>query len=288
MACQHLMNCGDCAAGADLPPMFIRGSIRLGVLVLAFLCGLVPRAQTNISSANAGRGADRDSVQIPAGTILPLRLNHGFSSKSTRVGQQLTGRIMQDVALPNAQKIPGGARLHGTVVAVSSAGKSGAGKISFRFDYIELHRQRVPIVIGLRALASFMEVQFAQIPETTPGFGTPYVWATTDLIGGDVKYGVEGPVTDRGGAVVGKGTSDGVLVHVKAQPESGCRGDLDGKQQLQALWVFSADSCGAYGMARARIVHAGRTAPIGEITLSADSGDVNVRSGSGMLLRVVR
>ena len=33
-----------------------------------------------------------------------------------------------------------------------------------------------------------MEVQFAQPPETTPDFGTPFVWATTDQIGGDVKY----------------------------------------------------------------------------------------------------
>ena len=268
--------------------MFIRGSIRLGVLVLAFLCGFALRAQTNTAAVGAAPRAGRDDVQIPAGTILPIRLNHGFSSKSTRVGQQLTGRIMQDVPLPNAQKIPAGARLRGTVVAVSSAGKNGKGKISFRFDHIEVHRHGVPIVTELRALASFMEVQFAQIPETTPGFGTPYTWATTDLIGGDVKYGVGGPVTDRGSQVVGEGTYEGVLVHVRAKPESGCRGELDGNHDPQALWVFSADSCGVYGMSGIRIAHAGRTEPLGEIVISADSSDVNVRGGSGMLLRVAQ
>jgi hypothetical protein len=268
--------------------MFIRGALRLGVLVLAFQCGLVLRAQTNVSSANARPGADRDSAQIPVGTILPVRLNRGFSSKNARAGQEITGRVMQDVPLPNGGKIPAGAKVRGAITAISMAGKSGTGKISFRFDHIEVHRHSVPIVTDLRALASFMEVQFAQIPETSPGFGTPYVWATTDLIGGDVKYGVGGPVTDRGSQVVGTGTYDGVLVHVKAQPESGCRGDLDGNHDLQALWVFSADSCGVYGMAGARIMHAGRTAPIGAITLAANSGDINVRGGSGMLLRVVQ
>jgi len=199
---------------------------------------------------------------------------------------------MQDVPLPNSGpasgKIPEGSKVIGTILSVSAAGSNNAGKIAFQFTQIEIHHRRMAMVTNLRAIASPMEVQFAQIPETTPGFGTPYAWATTDQIGGDIKYGVGGPVTDRGSQVVGQGTYDGVLVHVKAQPESACRGDLDGNHDLQALWVFSADSCGAYGVAGVRIVHAGRTAPIGEITLSAESGDVKVRSGSGMLLRIVR
>ena len=268
--------------------MFIRGSIRLGVLVLAMLCAFALRAQTNAAAGGAAPRAERDSIQIPAGTILPVRLNGGFSSKNARAGQEITGRLMQDVPLPNAQKIPEGARLRGTVVAVSSAGKSGRGRVSFRFDHVKLHRHSVAIVTDLRALASFVEVQFAQIPETTPGFGTPYAWATTDLIGGDVKYGVGGPVTDRGSEVVGTGTFSGVLVHIRAQPESGCRDDVDGNHDLQALWVFSADSCGVYGMSGIRIAHAGRTEPLGEIVITADSGDANVRGGSGMLLRVAR
>jgi hypothetical protein len=268
--------------------MLMRDSFRLGVLVLAFLCGFAVNAQTKTSDADARGRAGRDSVQIPVGTILPIRLNHGFSSKNARVGQQLTGRIMQDVPLPGSGKIPAGSTVVGTILSVSAAGNNTAGKISFQFAQIEIHHLRAAIFTNLKAIASPMEVEFAQIPETTPGFGTPYTWATTDQIGGDIKYGVGGPVTDRGSEVVGKGTYDGVLVHVKAQPESGCRGDAEGNDDVQALWVFSADSCGVYGIPGAKIVHADRTAPIGEITLATDSGDVNVRSGSGMLLRVAR
>ena len=266
--------------------MFIRGWIRLGILALAFLCEFALRAQTNTAAAGAAPGAGRDGVQIPAGTILPIRLNHRFSSKSTRGGQQLTGRIMQDVPLPRSGKIPEGAKVIGTILSVSPAGNNNGGKITLRFDQIEVHHRRAAMVTNLRAIASPMEVEFAQTPETTLGFGTPYAWATTDQIGGDIKYGAGGPVTDRGSQVVGEGTYEGVLVHVRAQPQSACRSELDGNHQLQALWVFSADSCGVYGMAGARIMHAGRTAPVGEITLTAESGDVKVRGGSGILLRV--
>ncbi len=273
--------------------MFIRGSIRLGVLILALLCGFAIRAQTKPSRAEARHSVGGDSVQIPAGTILPVRLNRGFSSKNARVGQQLTGRIMQDVPFPNSGpgsgKIPEGSKVIGTIVSVSAAGSSNAAaRITLRFDQIEVHGRRMAMVANLRAIASPLEVQFAQIPETSPGFGTPYSWATTDLVGGGVKYGAGGPVTDQASQVVGKGTYEGVLVHVRAEPGSGCRGELDGNDHLQALWVFSADVCGVYGETRFRIEHAGRTAPAGEITLSTESGNVNVRSGSGLLLRVAR
>lgn len=136
-------------------------------------------------------------------------------------------------------------------------------------------------------MASPMEVQFAQVPETPSGFGTPYAWVTTKLIGGGVKYGAGGPVTDRSSNTVGEGTYDGVLVHVRPQPEGGCRGPLDPDDRLQALWVFSSDACGVYGLTGVFIHDAGRSEPAGEITLAAESGHLKIHGGSGMLLRVL-
>src|SRR6266581_113568 len=158
--------------------MLLRSSSRLGVLVLiglAFLCGSVVSAQTKAPAADARGGAGRDGVQVPAG-ILPIRLNHGFSSKNARVGQPLTGRIMQDVPLSGSGKIPEGSKVVGAILSVSAAGNNRAGLITFQFAQIEIHHRRAAMVTNLRAFASPLEVQFAQIPETTPGFGTPYAW----------------------------------------------------------------------------------------------------------------
>jgi hypothetical protein len=195
---------------------------------------------------------------------------------------------MQEVPLPNRESIPEGAKLHGTIVAVERAGNSSGGKITIRFDTLESRHRVIPIVVSLRALAGFMEIQFAQTPEFTPGFGTPYVWANTRQIGGDEVYGVGGPVTNQRAERVGKGVFGGVLVHVRSQPESLCRGALDSEDRLQALWVFSSDACGVYGIPGVKIAHAGRTEPVGEITLLADQQDLLVRGASGMLLRVIR
>lgn len=258
----------------------------LAYLILAPLLGLPIAAQT------PGPGSEMRTKlvnqEIPPGTVLPVRLNHGLSLKSARPGQVVTARIMQEVLLPNKEKIPEGANMLGTIVSVERAGKGAKGRISFRFDTLEIHHRKIPMVVGLRALAGFMEVQSAQTPEFSPGFGTPYIWATTRQIGGDEVYGVGGPVTNRSSETVGKGVYGGVLVHVRARPESECRGPLDAQDRLQALWVFSSDACGVYGIQGVTIAHAGRAAPFGEIQLAAEQQDLLVRGASGMLLRVIR
>jgi len=256
------------------------------VFFSALLAGLSVPAQT--VPLPSERAAKLPNAEIPSGTILPVRLNHGFSSKNSRPGQKLTARIMQDVPLPNNEKIPEGAKLSGTILSVERVANGSNGKISIRFDLLEFRGRKIPVVANLRAIAGFMEVQAAQTPEFSPGFGTPYSWANTRQIGGDEVYGVGGPVANQTSGTVGKGVFGGVLVHVRAQPESNCRGALDAEDRLQALWVFSSDACGVYGIEGVKIVHAGRTAPVGEITLAADHQDLLVRGASAMLLRVIR
>lgn len=138
---------------------------------------------------------------------------------------------------------------------------------------------------NLRTLASMMEVEDAQVPKTGPDRGTSENAWTTVQIGGGVVYRGGGPVAN-GLRVVGTPTANGVLVRTASKPGTKCRGDLGGNDQPQALWVFSADACGTYGFPDLTIVHAGRSNPVGQITLASERSNFDVRRGSGLLLRV--
>jgi len=218
---------------------------------------------------------------IPAGTILPVQLNSSLSSHRSHPGQKISARIMQDVPLSSTARLPAGAKVRGRIVAITA---QPAG-ISFRFDQVKVRQQLIPITGNLRAIASMMEVQDAQVPDAGPDRGTPWAWVNRNLIGGEVAYGQGGPVA-RGDEVVGESLFVGVLAKPRANRVGGCRGEIDDNSRRQALWVFSSDACGVYGLDGVQIAHHGRTVPMGEITLSSTNGSVMIRSGSGLLLRV--
>jgi hypothetical protein len=214
---------------------------------------------------------------IPAGTILPIRLNSSLNSRRTKAGQIITARVMQDIPLLSGSRIHAGARVIGHVVDSKRANGANGGQISLRFDILAVSKRRIAINTNVRALAGMMAVEEALIPESGPDRGTPENAWTTDQIGGE-------PVAD-GLRPVGEPAANGVLARVSGKLGTTCRGEIEGNDRLQALWVFSSDACGVYDIADLTIAHAGRTNPVGEITLTSGHGDVNVRAGSGMLLR---
>ncbi len=244
----------------------------------AFLVGLIAGLLTLAAESFAQNA-------IPAGTILPLQLNSSLKSSKTRPGQLVTARVMQDVPLPSGSKIRAGSKAIGRVLDVAEASNGSGAKLSLRFDTLEVSRRRVPMTTNLRALASMMEVEDAQIPKTGPDRGTPEEAWTTVQIGGEVVYRGGGPVAD-GLHVVGEPTANGVLVRTVSRPGTKCRDEVSGNDRPQALWIFSADACGIYGFSGMTIVHAGRSSPIGQITFAAPRNNFDIRSGSGLLLRV--
>jgi hypothetical protein len=190
---------------------------------------------------------------------------------------------MQDVPLPDGAKIRAGSKVVGQVVALRK--NDNGADIELRFDKLITGNRVIPITTDLRAIASMMEVSDAQVPESGPDRGTPQYRWTTDQIGGEVNYG-GGSGVAHGSYIVGESVPPGVLVRVSSAPGMKCRGEADHNNWLQALWVFSSDACGVYGFPGLTIAHAGRTTPVGEVVLRVDKGKVNIRAGSGMLLRV--
>ena len=211
---------------------------------------------------------------IPAGTVLPLELETGLNAARVRAGQEIHARVMQNIP---GTRIHRGAHVLGRVVSANPT------RIEIRFDTVTTRGERVPVTTNLRALASMMEVVEAQIPEGGADRALRPDDRNHEQIGGDVVYPDGGPVA-RGLDVVGEPTAYGAVGPLVARPP--CRAALHGNQNQQAMWLFSTSACGLYGYDSLTIDHAGRTTPVGTIEIEARTGTVNIRSGSGLLLRV--
>lgn len=223
---------------------------------------------------------------IPSGTIIPVRLNSTLDSKKAKPGKVFTARVMQDVPLPDS-KIRAGSKVIGHVVSAKRDGSGTDWQVLLRFDSVEVSKRRIPISANLRAIASLMEVEDAQVPAAGPDRGTSQAAWTTVQVGGEVVYRGGGPVAN-GLQDVGIPTANGVLAHISSGPGTKCSGENHDNNRLQALWVFSSHACGAYGFSDLEIAHSGCSDPIGEVVLTSSKGDVHLPSGSGMLLRVNR
>lgn len=130
-------------------------------------------------------------------------------------------------------------------------------------------------------------MQAPAVPSEAPGGGSTYVWLPTKQIAGDSVYGLHGRVTraEDSSKVIGKSAPGGVVVEVRAKEGAGCRSDI-GDHRPQAVWVFSADACGVYGIEHLKVVHAGRTDPLGKILLASDNDKLKLRDGDTVLLRI--
>jgi hypothetical protein len=206
-------------------------------------------------------------------------LSTTIRSDKSKAGEPIRARVMQDVPFPGGGKIARGQNLAGHIVQINPT------EVTLTFDRLLLGKQNVPIRTSMRAMASMLAVQDAQIPTNSAGDrgNPPSMWNTQQIGGRDVVYGRPGDVLD-GSEQVGKSLGDGsIFVMLRENLNGRCEAD---SKQLQAVWVFSSSACGAFGFGDLRVDHYGRTNPAGTIVLRSSSG-IDVRSGSGLLLRVI-
>ena len=217
---------------------------------------------------------------LPAGTVLPVQVGSTLNAKSSKPGQKIEGKLMQEVRLPSNVVIKKGLRVTGHVVSAVTPGAKGSS-IVVQFDQLQNEKQTIALNVSLRALASSTDVFNAGLP-TGPSSSGEFSgnWITRQ-VGGELVFRGRGYVASKEGRV---GIWSGSGVWGRLQPEEDCPAS-EGNSVEQALWVFSTTACGTYGLENVTLAHAGSTAPVGQITLESPK-NVEIRGGSGWLLLV--
>ena len=263
----------------------MKNTMRMLSLALCVL-PMYLHAETQKGLERAYQPAQEHNAQsaepIPAGTIIPVRLNSALRSDKSGSGDAIRATVMQDVPLGTGKTLRAGSSVTGHVVEAVTPGKgSDEPGISFQFDQVRLGNLTIPVTVNLRAVASRTAV-LAATPQLT---SSEYADNQVQIGGDQISYG-EGRSVMVGSQVVGKYTSQGVLAYGGQDRGTPCHGTIDDNDHPQAFWFFSVNACGAYGFGDLTVFRTGRTAPVGEITLSSKSKVLKVDRGSAMLLLV--
>jgi hypothetical protein len=278
----------DNSVGAIDARVLVRGVAFLCMLAVAgWALQLAAPPRSAEAAVPFGRSRVQTSSQLPVGLILPVRLNDTRKVKDLQKGTILELRVMQDIPLPDRGKIPMKSLVRGSVVSAAKDSDGPGVNVTFAFTQVVDKDQNFAIATSVRAIASYVAVRDAQTPWTGVDTGSPAGWSNTVQVGGDIRYGDGGPVRNSHKQKVGKGVLGGVLVHISANPKQGCEGPIKGEDYLQALWVFSSDACGVYGMKEVKLSHNGNSDPAGEITLHFEKDDMKLDAGTAFLLSVV-
>jgi hypothetical protein len=223
--------------------------------------------------------------EIPAGTVIPVMLSSSLNAKSDKPEKKIEGYVMQEVTLPDGAKIGKRARIRGFVVTASKQEPSGFS-LTLKFNAVIDRGRTIPLKASLLAVGSMDSVSQAQSPINSSSDRDPMSQWVTRQIGGDVVNRGRGKAASRLGAVGTWVEGTSVLIKLTPNPEAGCPGGGPGYDHEQAVWVFSSNACGVYGLSNLKIASSGASAPLGEVVLKS-SENVSIRAGSGWLLMAV-
>ena len=219
---------------------------------------------------------------IPVGTALPVTLAATLDARKDKPGQKLEARIMQDVPLPAGDRIKAGAHVTGHIVAVTRL-PGGGSRMVLKFDQLTGSGRTVSLTTSARAIAAMESVYAAEIPIDAESNYEPQNQWVMRQVGGDIVNRGRGLVGSSD-AIVGRWDKGAPWGKLTTALDGDCTA-ADGNDIEQALWVFSTSACGLYGFEDMKLVHSGRTDPVGQIVLES-SKNLHLGGGSGWFLLV--
>ena len=167
--------------------------------------GYPPPAYGGYSSSNQppvyGGQVGGESVTVPTGALLRVRLNHSVSSDRSAIGSTFDGVLINDVVAGGAVAIPRGAMVQGKVVDAKGSGTfKGRGELSIQLTQVTLAGKVYPVTSDLWAHHGGDKT--TETIDKTAGFG-----AVGALIGAAGGGGVGAAVGGGVGAALGLGSS---------------------------------------------------------------------------------
>jgi hypothetical protein len=229
------------------------------------------------------------SVAPPVPTTFPVVFVHTIDSARAKPGDVVVAKTMEAVMLPDGE-LRKGAVVTGHIVEArpfhfdqTPYAVQQPSYISIHFDKVTDGSRNIPLDVAVRALANRNEAYEASRPHSyddTDHLGTMV------LVGGDhyspIGKQVMSPDDED---IVGYIHKQGPYAHLLPASSFSRFGSLqcDGSQTEQAIGVFSADACGAYGFGSVAVTED----QIGDLRLESQHSTVKVYSGSAALLEEV-
>jgi hypothetical protein len=149
----------------------IRVQYVVALLALCFMLGCSGKPSTPASStenpnaASGGSAAEgaastkpgaskpvKQTLTIPAGTVITVRLGETLSSKSSSAGQGFSATVAEPVAVDGKTVIERGAAARGTVVDAKSMGHfKGGALLEVRLNSVTIGGKETPVETGMVA-----------------------------------------------------------------------------------------------------------------------------------------
>ena len=121
---------------------------RLNASLVVFSAVLLAGCQASSDSGSANeskrsaaipRVPRPDPITIPEGATLPLVLETALSSETSRAGDVVVARLVEDVRVGKKVVVPSGAEVRGLVTAAVPSGRvKGLARLAFDFDTLVL------------------------------------------------------------------------------------------------------------------------------------------------------
>jgi hypothetical protein len=248
----------------------------------ASILGTLALGITNVAVCAAATVPAQSQV-LPQSTAVPVRFVRSVDAKKAKVGDQVTAKTIQVIALPGGTTIPKGALLIGHVVGLDAFhfdqtpyAHQRPSMLSIHFDKLQTGDAMIPVNLSVRAIANPIDSREATYPHSTDD--TDHVGMMT-LIGGTTFSPLDKMIQSENGDAIGYNRRNGIFARLIAS------GSCNGTETEQSIAIFSPNACGAYGFGGDYLADSGRDGS-GTFTLAVRGHSVKLYAGSTALLQI--